>query len=70
MALLNAGEGYFWSSKATDESFSKAAVKLRCTPKVTQHSGPLGWRSWNEKAARLAEKIAEVFVGRDMTCRE
>lgn len=39
MALLKAGEAYIWSSKATDESFSKGAVKLRCRPRVTQHGG-------------------------------
>jgi DNA phosphorothioation-dependent restriction protein DptH len=35
MAMLKAGEAYVWSSKATDESFSKGAVKLRCRPRVT-----------------------------------
>lgn len=39
MALLKTGEAYVWSSKATDESFSKGAVKLRCRPRVTQHGG-------------------------------
>jgi len=39
MSLLNAGEAYVWSSKATDESFSKGAVRLRCRPRVTQHGG-------------------------------
>lgn len=39
MALLKAGEAYVWSSKATDESFSKGAVKLRCRPRATQHGG-------------------------------
>ena len=39
MAQLKAGEAYIWSSKATDESFSKGAVKLRCRPRVTQHGG-------------------------------
>lgn len=39
MALLKAGEAYVWSSKATDEAFSKGAVKLRCRPRVTQHGG-------------------------------
>lgn len=39
MALLKAGEAYVWSSKATDESFSRGAVKLRCRPRVTQHGG-------------------------------
>jgi hypothetical protein len=39
MAQLKAGEAYVWSSKATDESFTKGAVKLRCRPRVTQHGG-------------------------------
>lgn len=39
MAQLKAGEAYVWSSKATDESFSKGAVKLRFRPRVTQHGG-------------------------------
>ena len=39
MATLKAGEAYIWSSKATDETFSKGAVKIRCRPRVTQHGG-------------------------------
>jgi hypothetical protein len=39
MTQLKAGEAYVWSSKATDESFTKGAVKLRCRPRVTQHGG-------------------------------
>lgn len=39
MAQLKAGEAYIWSSKATDDSFSKGAIKLRCRPRVTQHGG-------------------------------
>ena len=39
MATLKAGEAYVWSSKATDDSFSKGAVKIRCRPRVTQHGG-------------------------------
>jgi hypothetical protein len=39
MAQLKAGEAYVWSSKATDEAFSKGAVKIRCRPRVTQHGG-------------------------------
>ena len=33
------GEAFVWSSKATDEAFSKGAVKIRCRPRVTQHGG-------------------------------
>jgi DNA phosphorothioation-dependent restriction protein DptH len=39
MASLKAGEAFVWSSKATDESFSKGAIKIRCRPRVTQHGG-------------------------------
>lgn len=39
MASLKAGEAYIWSSKATDESFTKGAMKVRCRPRVTQHGG-------------------------------
>ena len=33
------GETYIWSSKATDEAFSKGVVMIRCCPRVTQHGG-------------------------------
>ncbi len=39
MAHLRPGEAFVWSSKATDETFSKGAIKLRCRPRVTQHGG-------------------------------
>jgi DNA phosphorothioation-dependent restriction protein DptH len=39
MAQLKAGEAFVWSSKATDESFSKGAIKVRCRPRATQHGG-------------------------------
>lgn len=39
MAHLRPGEAYLWSSRATDEAFSKGAVKVRCRPRVTQHGG-------------------------------
>lgn len=39
MAQLNAGEAYVWSSRASDESFSRGAVKVRWRPRVTQHGG-------------------------------
>lgn len=39
MASLKAGEAFIWSSRATDDSFSKGAVKIRCRPRVTQHGG-------------------------------
>jgi DNA phosphorothioation-dependent restriction protein DptH len=39
MAHLKAGEAYVWSSRASDEAFSKGALKVRCRPRVTQHGG-------------------------------
>jgi len=39
MAALKAGEAFVWSSKATDDSFSKGAMRIRCRPRATQHGG-------------------------------
>lgn len=39
MANLRPGEAFIWSSKATDEAFTKGAVKVRCRPRVTSHGG-------------------------------
>lgn len=39
MTQLKAGEAYIWSSKATDDTFTRGAVRLRCRPRVTQHGG-------------------------------
>jgi DNA phosphorothioation-dependent restriction protein DptH len=39
MANLRPGEAFIWSSKATDDAFTKAAVKLRCRQCVTHHGG-------------------------------
>ena len=39
MAHLRPGEAYIWSSKATDDSFIKGAVKVKLRPRVTQHGG-------------------------------
>lgn len=39
MAALRPGEAFVWSSKATDETFSREMVKIRCRPRVTQHGG-------------------------------
>ncbi|MBK9261893.1 MAG: ATP-binding protein [Polyangiaceae bacterium] len=39
MANLRPGEAFVWSSKATDEAFTKSAVKIRCRPRVTHHGG-------------------------------
>lgn len=39
MAQLKQGEAYVWSAKATDESFSRDAMKIQCRPRVTLHGG-------------------------------
>jgi DNA phosphorothioation-dependent restriction protein DptH len=39
LSSLGPGEAYVWSTKSTDTSFSNAAVKIRCRPRVTQHGG-------------------------------
>ena len=39
MSNLRPGEAFIWSSKASDEAFTKSAVKVRCRPRVTQHGG-------------------------------
>jgi len=39
MSHLGTGEAYVWSSKASDESFSRGAVKIKCRPRITQHGG-------------------------------
>ena len=39
MSHLGTGEAYIWSSKASDESFTKGAIKIKCRPRVTQHGG-------------------------------
>lgn len=39
MANLKQGEAYVWSSKATDESFCRDAMKIQCRPRITLHGG-------------------------------
>lgn len=39
MAHLRPGEAFVWSSKATDDAFTKGAQKIRCRPRVTRHGG-------------------------------
>jgi len=39
LARLRLGEAYVWSSKATDQSFSREAVKVTLRPRVTLHGG-------------------------------
>ena len=39
MSHLGTGEAYVWSSKASDEAFTRGAVKIKCRPRITQHGG-------------------------------
>jgi len=39
MSHLGTGEAYVWSSKASDDAFTRSAVKVKCRPRVTQHGG-------------------------------
>jgi len=39
LAALGPGEAYVWSSKSTDDAFTRGAVKVRCRPRVTLHGG-------------------------------
>jgi hypothetical protein len=39
MSHLGTGEAYIWSSKASDDSFTRGAVKIKCRPRITQHGG-------------------------------
>lgn len=39
MSHLGSGEAYVWSSKATDNSFIRGAIKMHCRPRATLHGG-------------------------------
>ena len=39
LAALGPGEAYVWSTRATDDAFTRGAVKIRCRPRVTRHGG-------------------------------
>ena len=39
MSHLGTGEAYIWSSKASDDAFTRGAVKIKCRPRITQHGG-------------------------------
>ena len=39
LAALGPGQGYIWSSRATDDEFTRGAVKIRFRPRVTRHGG-------------------------------
>jgi DNA phosphorothioation-dependent restriction protein DptH len=39
MSHLGTGEAYVWSSKASDDAFTRGTVKIKCRPRITQHGG-------------------------------
>jgi len=39
LSALEVGEAYVWSSKASEDSFSKGACRVRLRPRVTSHGG-------------------------------
>ena len=39
MSHLGAGEAFVWSSMASDDTFTRGAVKIKCRPRLTQHGG-------------------------------
>lgn len=39
MSRLGAGEAYIWSARATDESFTREAIKVKLRPRITEHGG-------------------------------
>ena len=39
MSHLGAGEAFVWSSEASDDTFKRGAVKIKCRPRITQHGG-------------------------------
>jgi hypothetical protein len=39
MSSLAPGEAYVWSSKATDQDFTRGAVRMKLRPRMTRHGG-------------------------------
>ena len=39
MSSLTPGEAYVWSSKATDQDFTRGAVRMKLRPRMTHHGG-------------------------------
>lgn len=39
MSQLGAGEAFVWSRDASDDTFTRGAVKIKCRPRITQHGG-------------------------------
>ena len=54
MANLRPGEAFAWSSKATDEAFTKGAVEICCRPRVTHHGGAT-------KTAVASQQLFAIF---------
>ena len=47
LAHLSPGEAFVWPSKATDDSFTKSAIKVKWRPRVTRHGGATRTASGN-----------------------
>jgi DNA helicase HerA-like ATPase len=39
LSQLGSGEAYVWVGQASEEQFTRGAIKIRCRPRVTQHGG-------------------------------
>ena len=39
MSHLGTGEAHVWSSKASDDAFTRGAVNIKCRSRITQHGG-------------------------------
>ncbi|MFH0726668.1 MAG: ATP-binding protein [Pseudomonadota bacterium] len=39
MSRLGTGEAYIWSSKASDDAFTRGALKIKCRPRISRHGG-------------------------------
>jgi DNA phosphorothioation-dependent restriction protein DptH len=52
LAALGPGDAYVWSSKATDDAFTRGAVKIHCRPRVTLHGGGTKTAVARDKKAR------------------
>jgi len=48
MSALNPGEGFLWSTKATEKSISTKPIKISTRPRVTKHGGSTVQASGNQ----------------------
>jgi DNA helicase HerA-like ATPase len=39
MSNLGTGEAFVWSREASEDAFTRGAVKIKCRPRITQHGG-------------------------------